>query len=294
MKLFINGLSPQQIKDIEQQMRPKMLSHVGFLNHEEMLVNIIEKDYNELKNHNISYTQIADKLEAIIEKAMRCIDLNFQGRLYLNRNKEERFDGTAKEGILVEDKFLVRIHDFRGSQECPFQISGKPCKELEKYGYMDCEIRNIHNQKVVFFPGLLVHLVRFHQFFEGSTKYRVTPIELLDVLELEPNISYKPTYKTELEWRNTSFQGGLKGMYDLFKAGAFTDYKDVYESPDTIISPRIEVKLYLKGSLCLLESKELCFLEEETFIHDVKLGSKKILPGIGPLSICEVKYVPID
>ena len=66
---------------------------------------------------------------------------------------------------------------------------------------MDCLLQNIDNGLRLFFPGLIIHLIREHNFFEGSLKYRVEPEQIIKLLELEPGHDYTPQFqKAENEY----------------------------------------------------------------------------------------------
>ncbi len=80
-------------------------------------------------------------------------------------------------GYSVEGSLQVFFTTYRGFQLCPWYGDST-------WGYFDFLILNRQSGKYITGPGLIVHLIREHQFFEGSeSPYRVEPINAIRVLE---------------------------------------------------------------------------------------------------------------
>ena len=87
--------------------------------------------------------------------------------------------GEAIEKILKEnegDLFDVSRETWRGMQECPFD------KSLTPFSNQDFIITNKQTGESFGGPGLIIHLLKEHSFFEGNTKYRVEPENVIRVL----------------------------------------------------------------------------------------------------------------
>ncbi len=77
-----------------------------------------------------------------------------------------------RDGVRVGD-FHVLVETWRGFQDCPW---GCPDGDCVKLGFVDFTITNAETGESIKGPGLIAHLIREHQFFEGrGTPYRVSP-----------------------------------------------------------------------------------------------------------------------
>lgn len=81
---------------------------------------------------------------------------------------------------MIDNKYQVFTMGYRGLQECPWGC------EYERWSSFDFLILNRETGEYITGPGLIVHLIREHQFFEGKeSPYRVDPTQLARVLQLE-------------------------------------------------------------------------------------------------------------
>jgi hypothetical protein len=84
-------------------------------------------------------------------------------------------------GYLVDDRLQVFFAQYRGLQDCPWNC------DYDHWAYFDFLILNRRSGEFVTGPGLIVHLIREHHFFEGlASPYRVEPASVIHVLELAP------------------------------------------------------------------------------------------------------------
>jgi len=89
----------------------------------------------------------------------------------------DNFPGAAT-GYLVEGTLQVFFAGYRGLQDCPWDCAPIP------WACFDFLIVNRRSGESVTGPGLIVHLIREHQFFGGSeSPYRVEPLKAIRVLE---------------------------------------------------------------------------------------------------------------
>lgn len=141
---------------------PGNASVKGFLANGEDFNQVRQRDLDNIKYTGITCTQIADRIESILR-------------------------GQCTE------QFIVNSTSYWGYQNCPL------CNPDEKDECDDdCRSDNesiIINKKTkeqLFIPGLIIHLIKKHQFFEGNTPYRVDPLKAIRILDINPNIDYKP------------------------------------------------------------------------------------------------------
>jgi hypothetical protein len=89
----------------------------------------------------------------------------------------------------VIDSFEVRLERFKGFQICPWALDPhhQQCSAGKgvQYGAVDWQIKNKRKKITLSGPGLIVHLIRDHHFFEGlKSPCRVDPSDLAKLLEL--------------------------------------------------------------------------------------------------------------
>ena len=185
------------IPELERRMRPGAYSHKGFLGQMESLETVLAQDGQLLKTLGISYEQIAGALESTLQSAQ-----DQRHTLLMSHSPEwEQRESmripklhwpesvphfTAENlphtdvGYLVEDRFQVFIAQYRGLQNCPWGC------EHDRWSSFDFLLLNRKSGKYVTGPGLIVHLIRKHRFFEGlESPYRVDPAKLIEVLEFD-------------------------------------------------------------------------------------------------------------
>lgn len=149
---------------IEELMRPGALSEAGFLGETERLQDVLKEDAKTLSSLGITAAEVADRLRPIVEEGIR-------------RYWESMEDGKS----YLIDTFRVKIKQWRGTQECPWI-----CDVDHRWSSIDFEIENRRTGAILAGPGLIVHLIAEHGFFEGKgTRYRVDPRHAAEVLGLQ-------------------------------------------------------------------------------------------------------------
>ena len=184
-------LSAEEWQVIESRMYPDGYSQTGFLQAGEKLSEVIDNDAKFLQSVSITYDQIADRLETIVGKYNRILNLATQRREKLGQ-------------VIVELQYEIEEIAYMGAQECPFQN-----KKLDnsyhgyEYGSSDITVRNIITNKSFTFNTLLLHLIRAHRFFESpKSSHRLDPGQVIEVLEIKPNVNYTPRYKSYQYWQH--------------------------------------------------------------------------------------------
>ena len=154
------------IKELEHRMQPGAFSMKGFLGAGEKLTEVIAHDKETLNKLDLDFEDLAGGLESLLNVA-------------IESRKEE----------LIIGLFEIRLKSFRGYQKCPWlqEQDNSQCTigGRVQYGSLDWEIKNRKIDLLLSGPGLIVHLIRDHHFFEGlASPYRVDPLQLARLLEL--------------------------------------------------------------------------------------------------------------
>jgi hypothetical protein len=190
-------MNTPSISELERRMRPGAWSEIGFLGCSELLEVVLAQDNQTLKALHLSYEQIAEALEKILQSVLdqrkKLLEENYQE---FRKREEAVFNLYQPEsipnfslnnlpntdlGYSIENKFQVFITQYRGLQECPWGC------EYNYWSSFTFLILNRQSGKFVTGSGLIVHLIRKHHFFEGiKTPFRVEPTRVADVLELTP------------------------------------------------------------------------------------------------------------
>ncbi len=185
--------------ELEKRMRPGAYSTQGFLGPTESLETVLALDNQTLELLGSSYAQVADELEKVLQTVMGQPDALVQSdypeyqkrvgnsclpNLYqpstIPRFSKDNLPGRDV-GYLVGEKLQVFITQYCGVQDCPWGCG------FERLSSFDFLILNRQSGEWVTGPGLIVHLIRKHGFFEGpQSPYRVDPTRVLRVLDLIP------------------------------------------------------------------------------------------------------------
>ncbi len=199
---------------LECKMRPGAMSRAGFLSPQESLQAIITSDSPTLTELGLTHQAIASVVEDMLAKILdkrekfiaraeedmrkRTVDLTPLERStvsILPGRKDGIPDAYKYEdvppfslnnlpstgvGYMLDEKYQIFVGGpYRGFQDCPWGCA------RDKWSDLDFVILNRKSGESIFVPGLIVHLIREHQFFEGKgTIYRVDPVQLVTVLEL--------------------------------------------------------------------------------------------------------------
>jgi hypothetical protein len=153
-------------EELEKRMRPGAFSKVGFLGRDERLSEVIAQDSETLRDLNLTYAEIASTLEALITAAENL---------------------PARKARLGNVECRVAVH--QGFQICPWvpDPNRGQCSTGSgvRHASVDWVIANTETGEEMRGPGLIVHLVREHGFFEGrASPNRVDPFQLAGILGL--------------------------------------------------------------------------------------------------------------
>jgi hypothetical protein len=157
---------PLTVEELERRMRPGAFSHKGFLGRQERLEDVRAADAQTVEELGFSTEELAASLEALLMEALGASDF---------------WSPQVHRG-----HFDTAIVMYFGHQKCPWLSPHDRwnCSKAE-FTSIDWRIRNRRTGDGLRGPGLIVHLIREHGFFEGrESPYRVDPGDLVRVLEL--------------------------------------------------------------------------------------------------------------
>jgi hypothetical protein len=194
-----NSESNLTIQELEKRMRPGAYSIGGFLGPDESLEAVIERDNHALDMLGVAHQQVALALEQVLQSVNEMRDRLFKENSAEYWRREwgwesyfpELFYSTTMEkfstdklpamelGYLVGANLQVFLLQSKGLQECPWDC------EYEDWSSFEFLILNRESGNYVVGPGLIVHLIQVHHFFEGlESPYRVDPAKVIQVLEI--------------------------------------------------------------------------------------------------------------
>jgi hypothetical protein len=149
-------------------MRPGALSQTGFLGEAESLHKVLAHDSQALAELGVTCEELAARLDALLGAAE-----------------------TARSRTAYVGHHRIEVTVYTGFQMCPWSVDihHGQCTAGGgvQHGSVDWRIRNLRSGQQMRGPGLIVHLIRDHRFFEGfGSPHRVDPTELARLLELGP------------------------------------------------------------------------------------------------------------
>ena len=145
------------LDDVEKKLRPCPTYCHGFMGHDNRkLIEMLTEDHGTVHALGLTHERIADRLRSLTDAA--------------------RVGWGDPE--LVEDRFLVEVHEIRGMLPCPWPHPG-----LYRKGFVRLE--NIKTGEKLAWAELSIHLIRQHGFYQGKgSPFRLDPRDLKRILEL--------------------------------------------------------------------------------------------------------------
>lgn len=283
-------------------------SVVGFIGVADNLLSIYNEDKEFLQSRGITYEQISDKLQYMIEKYKQISRLIHKDEALKYEHDEKlkslnldlgivtkcgfpygncdasKLKYVLKDVIFFEDnvsKYLILNSSSWGYQCCPFR-SPKDLKRVffgrpATGGGDDYWIYDISNCKSLSFNDLHIHMIREHGFFEGSVPYRLNPESVIDFFNLLPGINYKCKYRYVLRWKHEFVSGKHtripKSSDNVFEIRHIRDYNNFNPpSLDRFISYPEDVPAVAEILLFVKQQNEHDIIMLN--IHDVPLHHK--------------------
>jgi len=148
-------------------MRPGAFSQSGFLGEDERLEDVRAADARTLEQLGLSGEELATPLDRLIDAA----------------------EASRRRSARVDARFEIRVEVFTGFQICPWATSPHSGQCTAgggvRHASVEWRLRNLRTGEELSGPGLIVHLIRAHGFFEGfQSPNRVDPRTLARILEL--------------------------------------------------------------------------------------------------------------
>ncbi|MFH0936988.1 MAG: hypothetical protein V1808_01705 [Candidatus Daviesbacteria bacterium] len=135
---------------------PSGSSNEGFLANGQTLDQVLKRDAEALNILGYTASEIADLLEPVTAIS------SHHGTEYIAPNGK---------------KYIVRAVQYRGWQDCPWEDIKIPPNSSK-----DIYVKTASQE--VRIPGMLPHLIRSHNFFEGGS-YRVAPEDIVEMFGVE-------------------------------------------------------------------------------------------------------------
>ena len=193
-KLILKIRKFLEIKKLEFRMRPGNWSEGGFLGPHERLMEVIREDDETLKRIGVTHEQIADKIEELVKAGREWYGIVGRVLIKLGDELEDWIEGFRGLRLgpsdipFVVGNFSITVKRYRGYQLCPWAKDHDHLCTVgsgPRYGDTDFVITNNRTGEELRGPGLIVHLIRDHHFFEGKqSPYRVDPEKAARVFKL--------------------------------------------------------------------------------------------------------------
>jgi hypothetical protein len=155
------------IGELERRMRPGGFSQVGFLDQRERLEDVLAMDRQTMLGLGLDFARLAAGLDELLDAA----------------------ESSPRRATRI-GKLDVSVDLTTGFQICPW--SPDPHRGQctagggVRHASLTWKIRNRTTGDELRGPGLIVHLIRDHGFFEGrGSPSRVDPRRLAELLELD-------------------------------------------------------------------------------------------------------------
>lgn len=175
----------KNIKDISLLL-PNGYSKLGFLGSNESLETVIAQDSQTLEKLGVSHEEVANAIEKVLLEIYDKRELSSPDSRTPNLYNPETIPHFTPDNLPDADmgchvgNLQVFRQQYRGFQECPWG-----CSIDFHWGSFDFLILNRSTGEYFTGPGLIIHLIRQHHFFEGEgTPFRTDPIKAIRVLGL--------------------------------------------------------------------------------------------------------------
>jgi hypothetical protein len=156
-----------ELAELEARMRPGAFSRVGFLGPDESLTTVLENDRVEMERLGLTFAELAEALERLIDAA----------------------ESSPRRKAKVDGNFTVEVEILTGFQICPWapdpHHSQCTAGQGVRHASANWRIVNLETGQRLQGPGLIVHLMREHEFLLGcQSPLRVSPQKLAALLGL--------------------------------------------------------------------------------------------------------------
>lgn len=285
MTIVVKELPPPIVRVIEQRMRPGRLSESGFLDNSERLIDVIDRDLELLAKVGITPKQVADRLETVVEQGFHVV--NLVSRSFTKDNRGVPLD-LYDTGVRI-GPWELRGVSWHGSQVCPFVNADGVVCNCGSHASWDFSLTNIRTQKILTFPGLAIHLIREHHFFEGSVPHRVDPLVACEVLEVEKGKDYSPRWSTEHVWRSCFSTTETPEQWR--SSGRDEHLLRVVDDPESTVPVGEDGHLYFRGDTCVAILAGDAWAPADLMVNGARWVEPQLCKGVSAFSHDECRYV---
>jgi hypothetical protein len=285
MRILVSELPPPLVRAIERRMRPGRLSRNGFLDKTERLIDVIDSDLELLDKVGVTPEQVADRLETVVSQAFRVMDL--LGRSRTKDDKESQIH-LWDTGVRI-GPWELRGTSYHGYQDCPFvDADGVVCPDINHADY-DFSLINIRMQRFLAFPGLAIHLIREHHFFEGHVPHRVDPLLACEVLEIESGKDYSPRWTTEHVWRQCFGTGETPEQWR--NVARDEHLCRVVDNPESVVPVEPDGQLHFRGDTCVAISNGSAWVPTDLEVNGARWVEPQLWIGVSAFRRVANRYV---
>lgn len=216
-------LTDEELLRINKQC--KLQNHIS---DEDNLQNIIKKDEQIVRDQGITFEQLKDFFQKI--KLHFNDTISKHGKVELNKKQEEHINKYSyiggpgwslwehQVGNIFHDQITVCKITWGGAELCPFQSLEDERYHGYEYGSHDWIFINNSTNTSMHIGDLLFHQIAEHHFFQRpSSKYYVSPLDLICFFSIKPEKSYKSETTQSYIWNFSSGQFGNKEQHYTIK-----------------------------------------------------------------------------
>lgn len=326
-------LTLEQLDRITPLLKPGYFCSYGFMNKDDVLVDIYNKDMTILNNHNITPKQIADVLTSIVQKYRRkamligeenardCGEYSPEIKKYhydellqidrdlLNLKCNNGYNSNSSvhslNPIIIDKKYLVTCISYWGFQPCPFYCFCEITHRSDTGGGDDFWVYDLETKKTLEFNDLLIHLIGNHHFFEGNVHHRLNPETIIDFFNLQPNIDYSSEFIEVSRWIRLNEGGDNTPCYNF---GPTNEVNITHSNEDTVIIECVQ-RTYSQKVIAYLDQEFIKNNQEkvidmfniekheyvfcEFLVDGLPIRHRLDLKKVSTYNKKKVKYVPV-
>lgn len=232
-------MNEEKCREIEVLLQSKTFSSRGMWTPPEDtgLAAFIHEDAKTVTDKGVTIDAIAariEQLETIVSSPQKGQESGFYHEHDALSVGSTSWSVQATLKYEIPGRFRLSIVVWGGAQECPFQRSEDKRYHGYEYGATDLFVTNLKTGKMMRIPSISAHMIAKHGFFQNTT-YPVRPIDIIEVLDVQPNKTYKCVYKP-VRWKDMNYFGwsSFKSIEDTSDHSAIKDSGTALVEPNCI------------------------------------------------------------
>lgn len=224
-----DSLTSDEKTVITEKMRPGKMSQLGYLGDDDDIDDVVSRDIKTVRDRGLTAKDITESLKTVIGRHDRHQELypksgstSCDDDIYLllreSMHSRVMSDESSRQWCLWISycspvtfngiEFKIMSMTWGGAALCPFQSEDDDTYHGYKYGSRDFCIYNPVTEIKIMFNDLNLHMAEQHDFWEGSTIYRLDPVKAIECLMLRPDILFRGPTVTENIWSLSMSQSG--------------------------------------------------------------------------------------